>query len=135
MITFGCSQNIHERSDQYSLAVFAVRKRSSTEGISNTWINISVLTKKMLLKITEKAMRSTGAGRKRYMISSTRTGTACSEFAKHQYDELAAMALAHGEEEQLEEDISYLNNYENPWYPAVAYADSACFRIRRRPRL
>lgn len=34
------------------------------------------------------------------------------ELYKHQYDELTAMELIHGEEEQLEEDISYFNNYE-----------------------
>lgn len=34
------------------------------------------------------------------------------ELYRHQYDELQAMELSHGEEEQLEEEISYFNNYE-----------------------
>nr|WP_156823631.1 DNA repair protein RecN [Salinicoccus albus] len=34
------------------------------------------------------------------------------ELYQHQYDELASMNLVQGEEEQLEEDISYFNNYE-----------------------
>lgn len=34
------------------------------------------------------------------------------ELYRHQYEELQAMELVHGEEEQLEEEISYFNNYE-----------------------
>lgn len=34
------------------------------------------------------------------------------ELYQHQYDELESMDLVQGEEEQLEEDISYFNNYE-----------------------
>ena len=34
------------------------------------------------------------------------------ELYRHQYDELASMDLIQGEEEELEEEISYFNNYE-----------------------
>lgn len=34
------------------------------------------------------------------------------ELYRHQYEELSSMGLVHGEEEQLEEEISYFNNYE-----------------------